>query len=279
MPTFAARDGIELFERVWPTANGEAKAVVVLQHGYGEHIERYDHVARAWNARGFHVVGSDLRGHGRSGGPRGFCSRFSEYLDDLDGLIARAKAAHPGKPLFLVGHSFGGLITTHHVLERGGGGARGFMLSSPFFELALKVSRVKIWAALAMSSVYPRMALPSGLRGVDVTRDPELSALYDRDPLNNKNATARWFTETSQAQAEARARASQIKLPCLVMHGGADRVAAPDASRAIFSGISATDKSLRVLEGQYHEIFNEPLADRERTIAEVGEWLERHASA
>src|SRR5689334_4454606 len=135
MSNFPASDGTSLFERVWPTAS--PRGVVALLHGYGEHIGRYEHVAAAMNGAGFSVYGMDLRGHGQSGGARGFCRRFDEFVDDAGLLLSRARRAASGLPVFLVGHSFGGLIATR-VAQRGAGRPNqpdridGMVLSSPF---------------------------------------------------------------------------------------------------------------------------------------------------
>jgi alpha-beta hydrolase superfamily lysophospholipase len=270
--TFPAADGTPLSERRWPAAAGSTpRGAVVLVHGYGEHIGRYDHVARVFAEAGFSVFGADLRGHGQSGGARGFCLRFEDYLSDLSTLLARAREAAPG-PQFLVGHSFGGLIATKLILSRPDA-VRGLVLSSPFFRLRLEVPAVKVLAARAASAIYPKLSLPSGLKGEDVTRDPELARLYDADPLNLKNATARWFTESERAQSEVLARAAEVRLPTLAVIGGADRVAHPGRGEEIARKFSSEDKTIHVLPGQFHEVFNEPRPHRDETIALVRDWL------
>ena len=268
--TLTASDGLSLYTREW-TPSGTPRARVTLVHGYGEHIDRYAHVGDALAAAGFYVLGADLRGHGKSGGVRGFCTRFREYLDDLQ-LVLDATGPKP----LLLGHSFGGLISTRFCLEHPDK-VTALALSSPFYKLKLEVPMLKIWAAQAASSIYPKLALPSGLHGVDVNRDPELSALYDVDPLNNKNATARWFTETQATQREVDRRASEVRLPVLLMHGAADRVADPDRSKQIFARLGSADKTLKILPGQFHEIFNEPVADRAETLKLLTDWLVAHS--
>ena len=268
--TLTTSDGLSLYTRAWEPS-GPPRARVALVHGYGEHIDRYAHVGDALAQAGFYVLGADLRGHGKSGGVRGFCNHFREYLDDLSILLE----AVGGRPL-VVGHSFGGLISARYCIEYPDR-ISALALSSPFFKLKLEVPIFKVWMAQAASSLYPKLALPSGLRGADVTRDPELSALYDVDPLNNKNATARWFTETQAAQREVDRRASEIRVPCLVMPGAADRVADPARSQQIFSRLGSADKTLRLLPGQFHEIFNEPPQDRAEALKILTDWLIAHS--
>jgi alpha-beta hydrolase superfamily lysophospholipase len=275
MSFFQSRDGTQLHERAWP-AQGQSRAVVVIVHGYGEHIGRYDATARALGEAGFTVRGFDLRGHGQSGGIRGFCRRFSEYLEDVDAEIVRARGET--LPLFLLGHSFGGLIAAHWALAHPSE-LTGLVLTSPFFGLALPVPAAKVLAGKVFSKIYPSMALPTGLKGSDVTRDPELQALYESDPLNNKNATARWFTEAAAAQVELERRAGEITLPVLLIAGGADGVASPKQAKVVFDRLGARDKTLQLLDGQRHEVLNELLPDRTRTVGEIAEWLRAHAGA
>ena len=221
----------------------------------------------------------DLRGHGQSAGARGLCMRFGEYTDDAGLLIARARQALPDKPLFLLGHSFGGLIAAKVALDRSSEIA-GMVVSSPYYKLKLHVPKVKALAGKLMSKIFPGLALPSGLKGADVARDPEIVALYDRDPLNNKKATARWFTETNDAQAELLARAPEIKTPSLFLVGGDDKIADSKRAEEVFARLGSADKTIHVLAGQYHEIFNEIMETRTKNLATMVAWLkDRHASA
>lgn len=274
MSFFQSRDGTQLHEEHWP-AEGKATASVVIVHGYGEHIGRYEETGRALAAAGFSVRGLDLRGHGQSGGVRGYCNRFDEYLDDVDAIVIRARGE--ALPLFLLGHSFGGLVAPFYVLHHPTQVA-GMVLTSPYWKLALQQPAAKIWAGKVASFVAPKLALPSGLKGADVCRDPELQAKYDVDPLNNKNATARWFTESTAAQEELVVRAPELSTPTLLLVGEADKIAAAPQARVVFERLGAKDKTLRMLSGQYHEVLNEPKPTRTETVREIVEWLRARAS-
>jgi alpha-beta hydrolase superfamily lysophospholipase len=152
------------------------------------------------------------------------------------------------------------------------------VLTSPYWQLAMQQPAAKIWAGKLASFVAPKLALPTGLKGADVCRDPELQKKYDVDPLNNKNATARWFTESSRAQEELVARAAQLTTPTLLLVGEADKVAAAPQARVVFERLGSQDKTLRMLAGQYHEVLNEPKPTRDATVKEIVEWLRAHAS-
>lgn len=248
---------------------GEAKGAVLVVHGYAEHGGRYHEVADALAERGYRVAVLDLRGHGLSEGARGHTERFGDYLRDLDDLLEELAKDDAwkalGKPV-LLGHSFGGLISFHYGLANPGR-ARGTFLSSPFFGIKLAVPAVKRGAARVLSRLIPTFGLPSGLSGRDVSHDPAIIKSYDEDPLNGKKATARWYTETVAAHARALELAPQFHGPLTIFAAGADRVVSPEATEAVFARVGSAKKSLRLLDGQFHEIFNE--VDRKTTIREA----------
>jgi alpha-beta hydrolase superfamily lysophospholipase len=243
------------------------KGCVLLTHGYAEHSGRYGEVVDALLARELAVATYDLRGHGRSEGFRGHVERFDEYLADADDLLtelAKVSAWRDAGPPVLLGHSLGGLITFHLAL-RDPGRFRAIILSSPFFGIALAVSPVKKAAGRLMSRLAPKFGLPSGLHGADLTHDAAKARAYDEDPMLVKNATSRWFTEAVNAHERALRDAPSMMLPALFLVAAADKVASAPATKAVFERVGSRSKELRMLEGQYHEIFNE--TDRAKWIA------------
>jgi acylglycerol lipase len=246
------------------------KAVVGLIHGYAEYGARYAHVADFWAGRGIASIAIDLRGHGRSEGPRGSCEHFGDYLDDASQLESLVRERAPGLPAFLFGHSFGGLVAASLVLTKPAPW-RGLLLTAPYLGLALKVSPVKRLAGVVASRLLPTLSLPSGVHGADLTRDPVRARAYDEDPLVFRTANARWFTEAQSAQARAIASARSITAPLLVVMGTADRVADLTSVRAFFESAGSKDKHLDVRDGFFHEILNEP---EWRGVAEgLAEWI------
>ncbi|HVH45580.1 MAG TPA: lysophospholipase [Labilithrix sp.] len=252
------------------------KAVLGIVHGYAEHGARYRHVMGALAEHGIGSIAIDLRGHGRALGPRGFCSRFGEYLDDareLHRLVdERARAAKV--PTFLFGHSFGGLVATSSMLESAGD-YRGLVLSAPFFGLALDASRLKILAGKVASRLYPKLGLPSGLHGKDMTHDEAKARAYDEDPLVFPNVTARWFTEATAAQEHVLADASRLALPLYMTFGTGDKVASIAAGKRFFAAAASTDKTWDARDGLYHEVLNEP--SWKDLVEAIARWILAHA--
>jgi alpha-beta hydrolase superfamily lysophospholipase len=250
------------------------RAIVGVLHGYADHGARYAGVMDVWAKMGIASVAIDMRGHGRATGTRGHCSRFDEYLDDAAELARLVSDRARGAPCFLFGHSFGGLVASLSVMESPRSW-RGVLLSSPYFGLALEVPKVKVLAGRVASRIAPKLALPSGLSGKDVTHDPQKAREYDEDPLVFKTATARWFTETTKAQAKAIARASSMTLPLYVLFGGADGVAKLAEGRRFYDGAGSADKTWDERANLYHEPLNEP--EWPAIAAKMGDWILAHA--
>lgn len=248
--------------------SGGTKALLGIIPGYADHGARYRHVMGALAEHGIGSVAIDLRGHGRAAGTRGFCERFGEFLDDARELrvLLEQKARSVGKgaprdsgglPTFLFGHSFGGVVATLSAMDEPKG-LSGLVLSAPFFGLALEVPRLKVSAGKVASRVYPKLALPTGLGGGQMTHDAARARDYDNDPLVFKNATARWFTEVSAAQGQVFDRASGFELPLYMAFGTSDPVASFKAGKRFFDAAGTKDKTWDAREGLFHEVLNEP---------------------
>jgi alpha-beta hydrolase superfamily lysophospholipase len=266
------RLGVRLFYRL--RAVPDQTGMVLLLHGFGEHSGRYGHVIDALAAAGLSTLAMDYRGHGRSEGRRAYCNRFTEYVDDAETGLVKARELAQGKSLFLVGHSFGGLIAASYLIQRGAEGIRGLVLSGPCFEFSLPVPTWKVWLGKTASRFLPTLAVPAGVDPKELSRDPAVGEKYAADPLVLRTATARWYTEALEAEGRALAGAGAVKLPSLVMHGAADHIVSPHATERFFAAMSSEDKTLRIIPGARHEIFNE--TDQEQTIGEVVGWLRAH---
>jgi lysophospholipase len=242
-------------------------------HGYAEHSGRYAHVASCLNKIGVDVTGFDLRGHGESRGRRVFIRRFQDYLDDTLFALDRIVQAAGSEPVFLVGHSLGGLIAARFVQEYQPP-LSGLIISSPAIGFAAPVPLWKDLAGRFFSWAWPTLALRSDLDRERLSHDPQVEAQLDTDPHAQTDATARWYTECLKAQVQALEDAPGVKIPLLCMLAGADEITAIEASRAFFRGAGAQDKKCIEYPELYHEIFNE--LDQERVLRDMTDWLTNH---
>ncbi len=271
--TYESDDGLRLFEQGWSPA-GTPKAVVAIVHGYGEHSCRYVHVAEELTRNGYAVSTFDLRGHGQSqGDPRTFVRSFDEHLDDLEHFLSRVRERHPGRPLFLFGHSMGGTISTLFAIARQPE-IRGLLLSGASLKLSDKYSPSLITLAKIISFVFPKLRLLK-LDASAVSRDPEVVRDYVRDPLvYHGGIPARTGAEMNRAMELIRQRMEALEVPLLIMHGTGDLLADPEGSRQLYDRAESGDKDLRLYEGLYHEILNEP--EKAQVLADMVEWLDAH---
>ncbi|HWO01605.1 MAG TPA: lysophospholipase [Blastocatellia bacterium] len=268
--TVTASDGLRLFVRRRDIAH--ARGEIVIAHGFGEHSGRYDRLGVHFNAHGYSVTGYDHRGHGLSDGLPGHVESFSEYENDLDRMIAAVRARSEARPIFLVGHSMGGLVALRYVATRSGELA-GVVISAPLIGIATPVPAYKLWIARMSARLAPGFRLDNEIDPAGLSRDPEVGKAYASDPLVNRKVSAKWFAEATRAMAEVGDWAPRITVPLIVMHGTEDRLASVEATKRLFERIGAPDKELVIYPGFYHELFNEP--EKQEIFNRVTEWLEK----
>jgi alpha-beta hydrolase superfamily lysophospholipase len=265
---FADADGLTLYERSWFPDQSTAALVVV--HGMVEHSGRYAPLAEQLAAQGWAVYAMDLRGHGRSGGPRAHVDRFDRFLDDLEILLERVRRREPGKPVFLFGHSMGGAIVTQLAVERSPN-IQGMVLSAPALSVGNEVFPVLRRAAGFFSRFLPRLRFVRlGTRFL--SRDQQVVAEFRADPLVfHKRFTVRIGAEVLRAGRRLCANLKSVRVPFLVMHGTDDRCTDPEASRRLYQEADSPDKTLCLYRGLWHDLLNEP--EREQVRADVIRWL------
>jgi len=246
--------------------SGTPKGAVVITHGYAEHCGRYRELAHVIVDAGWVVVTYDLRGHGHSPGPRGYIDRFDAYLEDLTQIHKAARAlVAPEAPIVLLGHSHGSLITLRALADERPIECTAAIVSSPYLALRLAVPGYKKLLARVASRVAPKLAQPNELKVEQLTSDKQKQQERLDDKLCLDIATARWFTESSSAQAYVAEHASRIKVPTTWLVGGADPIADPVRSRAIAAKVPGA--KYHDLVGLKHEVFNE--TTRDQVFAEV----------
>lgn len=270
--TVTTIDGIPL--RWWARVPDAPKGLVLVVHGFLEHSGRYDHVIQALNAAGFATGRFDSRGHGVSGGTRAFVPRYQDYLCDLQRIREEVQPLAPDVPLFLLGHSQGGLMVLAYALDPLGVGLSGVVSLSPAVGFDADIPAWKDVMGRVMSRIWPTLALDSGIDPDSLTHVREAVEWRNNDPLVGTRATARWFTETLGAQARVQGAAGEWTLPVLVMAAGEDALVDNPATQRFVDAIPVEDKTWKLWDGMYHELLHETIqAEVEATITD---WLNDH---
>jgi acylglycerol lipase len=264
--------GIHIYGRAW-LPDDPPLAAVIIAHGAAEHCGRYEHVASRLNSGRFAVYAMDHRGHGRSGGRRANIGRFDWLIADLHTLIGRARQAYPGLPIFLVGHSMGGAIAFGYALAHPRQ-ITALALSAPALSMGDLVPSWQVRLIQLLSTIAPNLGVLT-LPAAAVSRDPAVVKAYEEDPLVYRGAApARTLTEMAGAMRGFVQHAAELQMPVLIQHGTGDTLVPLVGNRRIYERMGSVDKTLRVYEGLYHEIFNEP--EREQVLDDLVAWLAKH---
>lgn len=248
---------------------GPVRADVVLTHGLGEFCGRYEHVAAAFAGCGLRLWAYDLRGHGRSEGARGDAAEYRLLVDDLELVVERARAE--SRSLFLMGHSLGGQITLSYLLQRGGAGLRGAVITSPWLHLAFTPSRWRVALAKLAMFFFPRLCQRTPNEATQLSRDrAHLEGMRDLE-LCHDIISARLFFATEKAGRMALEKAPELKLPLLLIHGADDRVTCCKATELFHERAGSADKTLIIYPDARHETHND--LGRERVLTDVCAWI------
>ena len=253
--------------------DGDPKAVLLIVHGLAEHCGRYMNVVDHLVPDGYAVYGLDHIGHGKSDGTRVYVERFTDYTDTLKTFFDMVRAWQPEQPIFLVGHSMGGLIAAAYLLDHQEAFA-GAVLSGPSVKPPDNISPVTLFLGKTLSNIAPKMGLLA-LDADGVSSDPAVVQSYVNDPLvYTGKTTARLAAELLKEMQRLTANAGNITLPILIVQGGDDKLVDPSGAQMLYASVSSPDKTLHVYDGFYHEVFNEP--EHERVLGDVETWLEAH---
>ena len=270
--TFKGGDDVAIFTRSWHPAD-QARAVVVIAHGFNSHSGQYAWVAEQLVAKGFAVYAMDHRGRGQSGGERFHVAHFSDYVDDLATFIRLAKSREPELPAFLLGHSAGGVISALYALDHQSELAG---LNSDSFAFEIPAPGFALAALKGLSRLAPHLHVLK-LKNADFSRDPTAVAAMNRDPLiAGESETAQAAAELIRADAYLRTQLPRITLPLLILHGTADKAAKPSGSQFFYATAGAKDKTLKLYDGAFHDLLNDTI--RTVAMADIGNWLEDRLS-
>lgn len=247
----------EIFVRTWALEG--AKGVVVITHGLAEHSGRYDHVAQALNAAGYAVSAYDHRGHGQS---VGYPADMGEDLDVLiSDVVAQAVAAQQThEKVFLLAHSMGTIFALPAALEVPSETLSGIVLSGV--------------ALVPGQAVLESVASGGGIPASTISRDPDVVKAYEDDPLVFTGMPALLLDKMGEAIARATDAVGKITIPVLLLHGSDDQLTSLEGANMVHAQLVVTDKTLKVYDGLYHEVLNEP--EKDQVIADLIAWLDAH---
>jgi acylglycerol lipase len=266
--TLAGAGGQQIFTRSWRPAVGQPLAMVVIVPGFLSHSGYYTWVGERLAAGGLATHALDLRGRGKSNGERFYVETFDDYVDDVRTIVASASAQDPGLPVFMLGHSAGGVVGCLYALEHASDLAglicESFAYQLPAPDLALTILK-------GLSHLAPHAHVLK-LAHADFSRDPAVVAAMDSDPLIAGESQP---AQTVAAMVRADERLSRefplVTLPLLIMHGRADKAAKPSGSQRFYELAGSTDKTLELYEGGFHDLLND--LDKERVLADIARWI------
>ena len=234
------------------------KAIVLITHGVAEHSECYHSAAEALAQNHLDVWAWDLPGHGKSYGQRGYVKAFSEYTDRLKEVLAEVQRHSDAKiPIFLLGHSMGGMIAFQFALANPIAPVKAYILSSPAFGVKVQVPFIKDQAARILMHVAPKLTIPHQITYEELTRDAELVKTYYKDPLRHTKFSAPLYLGILDAMESAKIRAHEFTIPLLIQAAGQDKIVDVLATQEIFAKIGSSRKTLKIYPESYHDIFND----------------------
>jgi len=260
--------GIKIFVRSWhPKA--APRAVVVICHGVNSHGGQYVWVGEQLVARDLAVYALDLRGRGRSEGERFYVEDVADYVSDVAVTIAKAKSRYPGVPVFLLGHSAGGVVSSTYVLDHPEGLA-GFICES--FAFQVPAPGFALAAIKGISHLAPRIPVLK-LKNEDFTRDPKAVEALNADPLTAHEAQPA-ITVAALVRADERLKEEfpKMRLPLLIMHGTDDKATVCKGSQFFYETAGSGDKTLKLYEGHYHDLLND--LGKEQVLEDIRTWIE-----
>jgi acylglycerol lipase len=270
--SFKSTGGLNINATSWQPEGRTKRGVVILVHGFNSHLGYYGWVAEQLTAAGFAAYALDLRGRGKSDGERFFVDKFQDYVDDVAGLVDIARAKEPGLPLFVLGHSAGGIVSCVYTLDHQAGLAglicESFAFQVPAPDFALAVLK-------GLSHIAPHAHVVK-LPNEAFSRDPKVVEALNRDPLiAHEVQPTRTMAAMVRADERLKAEMPNITLPVLILHGTADKVTKPSGSQYFNDHVGSTDKTLKLYQDHFHDLLND--VGKEIVMGDILAWLGAHA--
>ena len=249
-------------------------AVLLICHGLNEHSGRYAPLVDHFRNAGFTLYLYDHRGHGKSDGSRSHVDHFKTYLKDLAVFSSLVSKEQEGHRIFLIGHSMGGQIVLNYLAQCKNRFA-GFVSSSANIRMAVKIPLLKKFIGLNLAHFLPKLKIGNEIDPKWISRDKEVVSAYKKDPYVSKNISVGLASEIIKNQDILPGLAGKISLPALMMHGGDDHICSQRGTIDFYNQLASKDKSLKIYDGFYHELFNE--TGKEKVFADMEAWLKKHA--
>jgi acylglycerol lipase len=261
--------GLGIFFRSWHP-KGKPRAIVAICHGLNAHSGEYLWVADQLQAAGFAVYALDLRGRGKSDGERFYVEKMADYVNDVSKLIELAKQRGPEVPVYLLGHSAGGVVSCVYTLDNqdqiAGLICEDFAFQVPAPDFAIAVVK-------GISHLAPHAHVLK-LHNEDFSRDPKVVKAKNEDPLiANEVQPTKTVAELARADERLKREFPLIKLPVLILHGTADKVTKPSGSQEFYDKAGSKDKTLKLYEGYYHDLLND--IGKEQVMADILAWIDK----
>ena len=264
---FANAAGLNLFFRSWRPA-ASARGVVVIVPGFNSHSGYYPWAAQQLTEIGFAVYAVDLRGRGRSDGERFYVASFADYVADVAGMVALTKSREPGLPVYLLGHSAGGVVACLFTIEHGSELA-GLICESFAFQLPAPDFALAVFKGLAHVAPHAHVLR---LKNEDFSRDPDVVRRMNADPLiAHETQPTQTLAEMVRADERLKKSFPLIALPLLILHGTGDKAAKASGSEYLFGTAGSEDKTLKLYDGHFHDLLND--IGREEVIGDITRWL------
>ena len=251
--------------------NNQAKGIVVLVHGLGSHSGWYQEMAENIAAADYAVYASDLCGHGKSSGQRGYISSWADYRNNLDFFCQWVKSQSDNQPFFVLGHSLGGLIVLDYIL-RLSPAVDGIIIMAPALN-KVGVSLVKIIIGKLLSWIYPRFSLDVGIDPHTSSHYPSIVSAYETDPLRHTQVTARFGEEYFKTAEWVENNCHRLSIPTMILQGDEDAVTPALCTRELFDKLPEIDKLYREYKGAYHDLHHDIC--EKMVMEDINSWLEK----
>lgn len=264
------RDDIELFYK--KDIIKSPKAAILINHGFAEHLGRYDYVAEKLNKSDYTVYRYDLRGHGQTKSTKGYINSYEDFIEDCDAMVELIKSENKDLPIFMLGHSMGGFVTCLYGIKYEDK-LKGQIFSGPAVNTLPSVRGIRS-NLLEFINVFLKNKIIKNPVEKHICSVEQVVTDYMNDPLVLKEATVNFYVQfLVRGQKYINKNISNYKYPCFIAHGKEDKIVPKEIGQYLHDNISSKDKEIKIYDNLYHEILNEN--ERDEVLGDMIEWLDK----